>query len=243
MSRGTSRLYERYYHGRPGFVDGTEQFHSLCRTHIAKGSRILEIGAGPSNETSDFLAGLGELSAADVSAEVLQNRVVGGRAVVYDGARLPFADASFDACVSDYVLEHVEDPRMHLREVSRVLRPGGVYVVRTPNLFYYVSLVSRFTPFRVHLALANRLRGLGEESHAPYPTVYRCNTERAMRREAAAAGLAVERCDMVEKEPSYARASAWLFYPAMWWERLLNATERLAGLRANLFVVLRKAPA
>jgi SAM-dependent methyltransferase len=42
-------------------------------------------------------------------------------------------DASFDCVVSVEVLEHVEDDHSFVREVSRVLRPGGVFVMTTPN--------------------------------------------------------------------------------------------------------------
>jgi uncharacterized protein YbaR (Trm112 family) len=45
--------------------------------------------------------------------------------VVADGERLPFADAAFDAVISEAVLEHVRDPFAYTAELSRVLKPGG----------------------------------------------------------------------------------------------------------------------
>lgn len=44
---------------------------------------------------------------------------------VADLTRLPYADASFDAVVCGWVLEHLPDPRLGLRELARVLQPGG----------------------------------------------------------------------------------------------------------------------
>ncbi|HEY0369995.1 MAG TPA: class I SAM-dependent methyltransferase [Chthoniobacterales bacterium] len=48
--------------------------------------------------------------------------------------RLPYDDASFDLITCTEVIEHLEHYRSLLREVHRVLRPGGVFVVSTPNV-------------------------------------------------------------------------------------------------------------
>jgi SAM-dependent methyltransferase len=54
-------------------------------------------------------------------------------------ARLPFADASFDGVVSSEVLEHLEDPHHLARECARILRPGGMFVLTTPNILHAYS--------------------------------------------------------------------------------------------------------
>ena len=46
--------------------------------------------------------------------------------------RIPFPDESFDVVLSHDVLEHVADPEVSLREINRVLRPGGVALVAFP---------------------------------------------------------------------------------------------------------------
>src|SRR6185295_12298958 len=127
----------------------------------------------------------------------------------------PFAEACFDACVSNYVLEHVEDPIAHLSEVGRVLRPGGIYLFRTPNRYHYVTLVSRLTPHWFHRAVSHRLRNLPEDAHGPYPTYYRVNSRGAIRRAAAQTGLRIRELRMVEKEPAYGMLSRPLFLAFM----------------------------
>ena len=50
-----------------------------------------------------------------------------------DGGRLPFADASFDFVACTETLEHAADAALMLRELARVLRPGGRLVVSVPD--------------------------------------------------------------------------------------------------------------
>lgn len=46
--------------------------------------------------------------------------------------RMPFADNSFDAVLCNHVLEHVADDRQALREILRVLKPGGWAILQSP---------------------------------------------------------------------------------------------------------------
>jgi SAM-dependent methyltransferase len=236
----TKALFDRYYWSRAEFRNGTEQFHALCARNFAAGGPLLEIGAGPSNATSDFLATLGPLTGLDVSDEVRGNRAL-AEAGVFDGGAFPFADASFSGCVSNYVLEHVEDPGAHFREVARVLRPGGAYLFRTPNRWHYVAVASRMLPHFVHVRAANRLRKLSDDAHEPWKTFYRANSGGSLRRLARGAGLEARELRVIEPEPSYGAAHAALFYPMMAYERTVNSTRALEGLRANFLGVFYKA--
>lgn len=232
---------DRYYDRSKGWVDGTTEFHNLCASVIPAGSEILEIGAGPTNETSTFLSTLGVVQGLDVDPDV-ENNVALTAAHVLNGDEYPFADNTFDACVSNYVNEHIADPLRHLEEVNRVLKPNGVYVFRTPNRFHYTSVVSGLTPHWFHLMVANRLRNMPETSHDPYPTHYRLNSRSKIEYHAAAAGLAVEEFRLIEPEPLYGLASRALFLPFVAYERTVNKFKCLAFLRANILAVLRKQP-
>lgn len=68
------------------------------------------------------------------------------------GVELPFADGAFDVVLSFDVFEHIPDSDAHLREVRRVLRPGGVYLLQTPNKWTNVVFETirwrSFTRFR-----------------------------------------------------------------------------------------------
>lgn len=233
------RYLERFYSRARGWRDGTEEFHELCTTVIPPGARILELGAGRDNHTSSFLAQLGCLQGLDPDPLVLTNPALTSAAVLR-GSRFPFEDMAFDACVSNYVVEHVEDPVSHLSEAARVLKPSGVYVFRTPNRYHYVAVASALTPHWIHERLANQLRGLATGSGHPHRTFYRLNSRGAIRRRADQAGLVVEELRMIEKEPSYGFISPVLFLSFMAYERVVNSSPVFAGLRANILAVLRR---
>jgi SAM-dependent methyltransferase len=237
--RWQERYLARFYDPARGWRDGTSEFHELCAASIAQGARILEVGAGRTNATSRFLAMRGTLHGVDPDPAVHANEALTEARQLQDG-RFPWPDSSFDACASNFVLEHVEDPRAHLSEVHRVLRPGGRYVFRTANRHHYVTLVSRWTPHAVHRLVVHRLTGAPRGAPAPFPTVYAMNSRAQVERRAAEAGFDVESLRRVEKEPSYGMSSRVLFLAFMAYERAVNSTERLAALRSSIFAVLRR---
>jgi ubiquinone/menaquinone biosynthesis C-methylase UbiE len=92
---------------------------------------LLEVGIG----TGLIALGLVELGyrvfGVDIS-EAMARRArtrIGPRLVIGDARRIPVADASFDQAFSVWVLHVVGDPAAVLREASRILRPGGRYLV------------------------------------------------------------------------------------------------------------------
>jgi ubiquinone/menaquinone biosynthesis C-methylase UbiE len=97
----------------------------------AKG-RVLEIGAGTGLNLEYYRADVRELVLADPEppmVERLERRLResgrAGRVVKAGAERLQFEDRSFDSVVSTLVLCTVDDPAAALREIRRVLAPGG----------------------------------------------------------------------------------------------------------------------
>lgn len=92
------------------------------------------------------------------------------------GDRLPFADASFDRVLCTEVLEHIPDDGATIREIVRVLRPGGTVAVSVPDqlaewIFWRMSWQYRHTPAgHVHIygrrELASKLKAAGLRQYA-----------------------------------------------------------------------------
>jgi SAM-dependent methyltransferase len=61
----------------------------------------------------------------------------------FDGRTLPFGDGSFDGAFMNEVFEHVADERRALAEIRRVLKPGGILVLISPNRCHYIVLGPR----------------------------------------------------------------------------------------------------
>lgn len=55
----------------------------------------------------------------------------------YDGVRIPYPNGHFDFAISSHVIEHVEDPIEHLRELFRVVLPGGHVILHVPHRDLY----------------------------------------------------------------------------------------------------------
>lgn len=80
--------------------------------------------------------------------------------VTWDGCTLPFPDDSFDCAIATEVFEHVPDIAQFLREIVRVLRPGGVLFFTTPFIWPYHEIPHDYQRWTA-LGLQSHLRRAG----------------------------------------------------------------------------------
>lgn len=126
----------------------------LLRTGKFDASRfgnILDVGSGAGQILGHLLKASrpdARLVAFDLSHQMLRrarNRVDSGRPryIAGDMMRLPFVDDSFDCVTCGWVIEHLPDPRPGLRELGRVLKPGGSLLLMATEDTISGAVVSR----------------------------------------------------------------------------------------------------
>jgi SAM-dependent methyltransferase len=103
----------------PGALRDSSELLSALLPHLSPGSRILDLGCGPRDQAAPF-EHLGHAYVAIDNASAAAD-------VLADAHSIPFRADTFDCVFSYAVLEHLHSPFLAVHEVSRVLRPGGVF--------------------------------------------------------------------------------------------------------------------
>jgi SAM-dependent methyltransferase len=106
--------------------------------HPASRLRIVDVGCGPGFLLRCFARWFhgAELIGVDQSAallEIAQSRCEGMKPLLGDACALPLADGSADVAFALHVVEHLAQPGEFFAEARRVVRPGGLLVIATPN--------------------------------------------------------------------------------------------------------------
>ena len=108
---------------------------------LPRGETLLDVGCGSGVLGSVLLARktYAEVHGLELSEEAVERARARGLITVafnLHSGEFPYADGTFDAVTCLAVLEHVFDPRPLVGEMARVLKPGGVCIVDTPNIRY-----------------------------------------------------------------------------------------------------------
>lgn len=125
-----------------------------------KGS-LLEVGCGEGRGIEWLVPHITTYAAIDKIAsaiEKLKQRFPQGNFVSGNLPPLPYKDGTFDSVVSFQVIEHIDDDHAFLAEIHRVLKPGGVALITTPNRLQSLSR----NPWHVREYTVKELKALAQ---------------------------------------------------------------------------------
>lgn len=110
--------------------------HIVDRFHLKKNSKILDVGCGRC-EILDAFKQLGlDISGVDASERI---RVFAPKDISkleildFSKENIPFDDDEFDVIFTKSVIEHIHDPTLLMKEILRILKPGGIFISLTPE--------------------------------------------------------------------------------------------------------------
>lgn len=225
-------------------VDGTITFYNRVHSFVTPESVVLDVGCGRGEYVDDtvklrreqriFKGKVKRVIGIDVDPVGQINPFLDEFGLIENGV-WPMADASVDVCVSDWVMEHLDNPAQFFEESRRVLKPGGFLFLRTANANNYIGIISRLIPNRLHASVLNRAQEARKEQDV-FPTRYCCNSKRKIRAMLDRYGF--DHCVYeFESEPYYLSFSRPLYYLGVLHQRFA-----LSAFRAAIFAFAQKRP-
>lgn len=214
-----------------------ELFRERIVSRLDENSTVMDVGAGSGLVGQMNMKDLaGRVCGVDPDPRVRDNPFL-DEGQVAEATAIPYPDETFDLAFANNVLEHLVDPGAVFAEISRTLKPAGRFLFKTPNRRHYVAVLARLTPHWFH-EWVNSLRG--RDAADTYPTLYRANTARDVRRFAETSGLELVSLEHVEGRPEYLRINGLTYLIGLAYERLVNRFDVLAGFRVILIGELRR---
>ena len=221
--------------------DGTIRFYSRVHTLLNHKSVVLDLGAGRGSwfyeDDCDYRRKLrnikeyvGEFIGADIDEEILKNPTTTKNLLIVDG-KIPIKDNSIDIIISDYVLEHIKDPKIFFTEINRILKKNGFFCARTPHKYDYISVLARLIKNKNHHKLIKFAQPFRKPEDV-FDTYYKLNTLREIRRYFKGY---INFSYLQPSDPNYYFGKKWIYKTLLFIHRFLPLV-----MYSNIFVFLKK---
>jgi ubiquinone/menaquinone biosynthesis C-methylase UbiE len=130
------RMIPEYHKGTPAYGEHWVRYQAALG--LVKGKVVLDIASGSGYGTQLLAKTAKKVYGVDVNEKSVKyaQENFSARNVEYkagDGVKIPLADKSVDIVITFETIEHIKDYKKFLSESKRVLKPGGMMVVSTPN--------------------------------------------------------------------------------------------------------------
>lgn len=224
---------EMWYRFYP--LDLQASFRDLIKSKVNKSFTVLEIGAGSGRGDQQAFPLKGTVAkylGVDLDPRVLDNPQL-DEAYISNAADLPFANNSIDLVFNTMVAEHLSDPVLVLKEIYRVLKPGGTAFFETVNKYYYPMIVASVTPHWVHEVYIKKFAS-GRRANNVFPTYYRFNSKRSIESCCRKANFSRTEISFHSLPPGYLRFNKFIFLLGVVYERTIERL--LPALRGRIVI-------
>lgn len=153
--------------------------------------KVLDIGCGRKSDIGRYLKEHNThalIHGADLDEYSLKNTDV-DELFICDAAAMPFADGSYDAVFSQFLLEHVKDSQETVDSIARVTAPGGLATLIIPNPTSPASTVAKLTPYSFHLFFKKKVQQYDNVSEDTFPTFFAFKSVRNLEQQMEKAGF------------------------------------------------------
>ncbi len=188
-----ANYYDEYWNREKGWTPSHRFTDAQLALHfdslLKPTDHVLDVGCGDAENYQGWLVKKVEkLAAVDISKSGVEHAIaLGLDAQVHDfSEKFPYADNSFDAAICVEVLEHLYDPKFCVEEITRILKPGGLFITSVPNNGYFRERLKMLT----RAELSTSITDFGNEWKGAHIRFY---SIKSFTRMLEVAGMRIER--------------------------------------------------
>ncbi len=212
----------------PAFKHRWEVYDEIIKNNLSKEKIWIDCGCG----NNGMIEHLGKLASKAIGVDIvdIKNK---NNYVKANIKKLPFSSGYADLVTLRFVVEHFEIEAEYIKELSRVLKKGGIMIILTTNLLSpFIFLPRLLLPYSIKSKILTKLFRVKDDD--VFPTYHKINTPKKFKK----LGKYFKIDEMIFiSDLNYTRK--WVFIILLAWHKI---TERkfLNKFRTNILVVLKK---
>lgn len=227
----------------PTLRSAEDLYVNVLKSYVKQGIIWLDIGSGHQilapwrYEDEKSLVAISQLVVGiDHSMDSLRSHRSVVLKVKGDITNLPFRDNCFDLVTANMVVEHLDDPEIQFKQVSKIMRPGGIFIIHTPNTLSIWVIIARLLPDIIKSNLIKLLEGRKEND--TFTAYYKANSRKKIVEMASKSGFKVDRIRMLVSLPIFGIIPPIVILELIWIRILM--IKCFKQFRPNIIAILKR---
>lgn len=227
----------------PSLVYSQSIYEDVLRENIINGANWLDVGCGhhllPTwrvAQEKELFGRARHVVGIDFDFPSLLKHQTVSQKINGTADALPFRADYFDVATANMVVEHLDNPFVQFAEISRVLKPDGIFIFHTVNETGYFAKMRKAAPPKLVKKFARILDG--REAEDVFDVHYKANRAETIERLARETDFKVEQIKLISSDAVFALVPPLAVAELLWLKLLMRPS--LRRLRTNIIVILRK---